>query len=83
MYCLVVAIYRQIDILIPNDRSIKIPKYILVIVEPFIISATIKPLCDMNTAITTLSVLMCHELASTRWKTDMQIYNLGIHSFRL
>jgi hypothetical protein len=43
MYCLVMQ-YRQIDdFLILNDGPIRVPKIILVIVNPFIIGLLLKP----------------------------------------
>jgi hypothetical protein len=49
--------YRKIDnFLIPNDNSIRIPKFVLAIIEFFIIRTAIRALCDIKTAIRTLPV---------------------------
>lgn len=66
MHYLVVMLYREIDdFLIPND-SIRIPKFILVIIKPFIIRAAIRALHDIKSSTRTLLVFTCHELIVLR-----------------
>jgi hypothetical protein len=56
IYCLVILmLYRQIDgFLIPNDYFTKIPKFILIIIEPFIIKTEFRDFCDIKATIRTL-----------------------------
>jgi hypothetical protein len=62
-----VILYKQLDVfLIPDDESIRIPKFIPIIIELFIVRTKIKALCDMKTAIKTLPVLTCQQLIALR-----------------
>ena len=63
MYCLVVMLYKQIDgFLVSTDDYKRIYKFILIIIEPFIIRDAIKALHDMKTEIRTLPVFICCKL---------------------
>ena len=56
---------RQIDyFLIPNDDSIRIPKFILVMIEPFIVRTAIRTFYNVKTPARTLPIrtISAHEL---------------------